>query len=47
MAWPNSWNMVSASSQEISTGAPGAPFTKLELFETMVVTGRSNFSWLR
>ena len=29
--------MVIASSQEISTGSPGAPFTKLELLETIVV----------
>src|ERR1700730_3638220 len=30
--------MVVASSQEISRGSPGLPFTKFALFETIVVT---------
>jgi len=46
-AWPNSWNSVSASFQLISTGSPGLPFTKLELFETMVFTSPSKRSWAR
>jgi hypothetical protein len=46
-AWPNSWKRVSASSQEISTGSPGRPFMKLELFETITVSSPSNRSWLR
>ena len=46
-AWPNSWNIVDASSQLTSTGSPGAPFTKFELFETMVGTSPSKRSWSR
>ncbi len=47
MAWPNSWNMVVASSHEISTGSPGGGFTKLVLLETIGVTGRFSRSWVR
>ena len=36
-AWPNSWNNVVASSSEISTGSPGAPLTKLLLFDVIAV----------
>jgi hypothetical protein len=47
MAWPNSWNRVVASSHEISTGSPGLPLMKLELFETIVVISPLNRSWVR
>jgi hypothetical protein len=38
---------VRASSRLISTGSPGVPFTKFELFETMVVMSPWNRSWVR
>ena len=37
-AWPNSWNIVLASSQEISTGSPGLALMKFALLETTGVT---------
>ena len=52
-AWPNSWNIVVASVQDTSTGAPAAPLTKLELFDTMTVyaaplfhTGDERYEWI-
>ena len=39
IAWPNSWNSVSASSSEISTGSPAPGLLKLLLLDEMTRCG--------